>query len=95
MHEIKEYLELAILMGIAIIIFGYWFKWYYHFYYKASPYLKETLNKIKEKEALGKKLTLNEKLHLYSTVKSSVVQSILLKIGSTIVVMGIIIINIL
>lgn len=68
-YIIKEKYEdlvfILILVGIFIIVFGYWSKWKVYSFNRASPLVEETSRKTREKIALDEKLTFNERINLW------------------------------
>lgn len=53
------------LSGIAVIILGYWFKWYVYSCSIASPYTIESFQELRRRQKSKEKLTLNHKIDLW------------------------------
>ena len=56
---------ILILLGLVIILFGYWTKWHLYYYSTATDEVKETIQGFREKIVLGKKVSLNQRLNIW------------------------------
>lgn len=63
--NVSENIIIWILIGIGIVIFGYWLKLFNDSYNRASPPGEEPVIRIRKKRLLNQKLTLNEKANLW------------------------------
>jgi len=80
------YPDLMIVLGIAIIVFGYWWKWYVYGFSIASPQMQEKIQQLREIKQLGEKLTFNERTDLWILDGYGV--KLCNKIGFTIILIG-------
>lgn len=86
--NISESIIILILIGVVIVIFGYWSKAKVYNFNRASPLVEETSKKIREKRVLNEKLTFNQKATLW--VEDGYGVRLCNKIGFTIILIGII-----
>ncbi len=63
--NVSENIIIWILIGIGIIIFGYWIKLFNDSSNRASPPGEEPVIRIRKKRLLNQKLTLNERANLW------------------------------
>ncbi len=89
----EKYLVLIIVLGICVIIFGYWSKYYVYWINRSSPLVEESGKRTREKQRLNEKLTLNQKITLY--VEDGSYIKICNKIGLTIILIGIVLLMVL
>ncbi len=85
--NVSENIIIWILIGIGIIIFGYWFKTSVYSFNRASPLVEETSRKTREKRLLNEKLTLNERATLW--VEDGYGVKLCNKIGAMIIIIAI------
>lgn len=82
----EKQVVLIITLGICIIIFGYWSKWYVYWMNRSSELVEEAGRKTREKRASKEKLTLNQKLTLW--VEDGKGIKLCNKIGLTLIIIG-------
>ena len=79
---------ILIFIGIFIIVFGYWSKWYVYGFSKASKYMEEEVQRLRDERLKNNKLTINQKATLWILDGYGV--RLCNKIGFTIILIGII-----
>lgn len=85
--NISENIIIWILIGIGIIIIGYWFKLFNDSYNRASPPGEEPVIRIRKKRLLNQKLTLNERANLW--IEDGYGVKLCNKIGAMIIIIAI------
>lgn len=79
---------ILIFIGIFIIVFGYWSKWYVYGFSKASKYMEEEVQRLRDEQLKNNKLTINQKIDLWVLDGKGV--KLCNKIGFTIALIGVI-----
>ena len=85
--NVSENIIIWILIGIGIVIFGYWSKLYVYRWNRASPLVEETSKRIREKRLLNEKLTLNQRATLW--IEDGYGVKLCNKIGAMIIIIAI------
>ena len=85
--NVSENIIIWILIGIGIIIIGYWSKLYVYRWNRASPLVEETSKRIREKRLLNEKLTLNQRATLW--IEDGYGVKLCNKIGAMIIIIAI------
>ena len=85
--NVSENIIIWILIGIGIIIIGYWSKLHVYRWNIASPLVEETSKRIREKRLLNEKLTLNQRATLW--IEDGYGVKLCNKIGAMIIIIAI------
>jgi hypothetical protein len=86
--NISESIIILILIGVGIVIFGYWIKLWVEGFSKASEDMEKEIKRLKEEQLKKNKLTINQKATLWILDGYGV--RLCNKIGFTIILIGII-----
>ncbi len=84
--NVSENIIIWILIGIGIIIIGYWSKLYINSFNR-SPYVKETIEKLKNKQILKENLSFGQKTTLW--IEDGYGVKLCNKIGAMIIIIAI------
>ena len=76
------------LIGVLVIIFGYWWKWYVYWNLKASPYIVEQVIEFKKKIEENENLNLKEKIFKFYMESGDILLKICLYAGIALALAG-------
>ncbi len=79
-----------IIVGLLIIVFGFWWKWKIYWFYKSGAYLQELTEIIEEKLSQNQELTSREKKALRDMNSGPWIWKVCSKVGGIFILIGLI-----
>jgi type VI protein secretion system component VasK len=77
-----------IVIGIMVIVFGFWWKWKIYWFYRSSAYLEEIVALMEEKLVKNQELTSREKIAFKDLNLGLWMWRMYSKLGVTIIAIG-------
>lgn len=76
------------IIGMIVIIFGFWWNWSVHWNLKASPYIKEQVIVFKKKIENDEYLSIKEKIFKFYMESGNILKKICSYVGMTVILFG-------